>query len=98
MDFWVYWVQAVTAGQQEQYTSPPGKTTLKSPLLALHAVEDETEEDEGIVAVVNFHIFHHPLTHLSEVTGFRKLALVHKASPRSNGHTALVDPFLSHTG
>ena len=65
-------------------------------LSPLHAVEDQTQEDEGIVAVVDLHIFHDPLTHLSKVAGFRKLALVHKAGPRSNGHAAPVDPFFGH--
>lgn len=67
-------------------------------MLALHAVEDETQKDEGIVAVVSFHIFHNPLAHLSKVAGFGKLALVHKACPRSDGQPAPVNPLFSHTG
>lgn len=67
-------------------------------LLALHAVEDETQEDECIVAVVSFHIFYHPLTQLSKVARFWKLALVYEAGPRSNGHATPVDPLFSHTG
>lgn len=78
---------------------PNDKTTSRiSSLLALHAVEDETQEDEGIVAVVCFHIFHNPLTHLSKIAGFGKLALVHKACPRSDGQPAPVNPLFSHTG
>lgn len=73
------------------------KTLQVWPLTALHAVQDEPQEDEGIVAVVNFHIFYNPLAHLSEVAGFGKLALVHKAGPRSNGHTAPVEPFFGYT-
>lgn len=64
---------------------------------ASHAVEDETQEDEGIVAVVSVHIFHHPLTHLSKIAGFGKLALVHKAGPWSNGRATPVDPLFGHT-
>lgn len=67
-------------------------------LTALHAVQDEPQEDEGVVAVVNFHIFYNPLAHLSEVARFGKLALVHKAGPRSNGHTASVEPLFGYTG
>lgn len=37
---------------------------------ASHAVKDETQEDEGVVAIVDFHIFHNPLTHLSKVAWF----------------------------
>lgn len=47
-------------------SNPHGKASLT----ALHAVQDETQEDESIVAVVNLHIFYNPLTHLSEVAGF----------------------------
>jgi len=39
-------------------------------LIALHAVEDETQKDEGVVAVVSVHIFHHPLTQISKVARF----------------------------
>lgn len=67
-------------------------------LTALHAVEDETQEDEGIVAIVNFDIFYNPLAHLSKVAGFGKLALVHKAGPRTNGNAAPVEPFFGYTG
>lgn len=38
-----------------EYVIPPS-------LLALHAVEDETQEDEGVVAVESVHVLHHPLT------------------------------------
>lgn len=62
---------------------------------SLHAVEDEAEEDEGVVAVVRFHVFHHSLTHLSKVAGFWKLALVYERGPGSDGHTASVHPLLS---
>lgn len=67
-------------------------------LLALHAVEDETQEDEGIVAVVDFHIFYHSLTKLPKVAGFWKFALVYEACPWANGQPALVNPFFGHTG
>lgn len=80
-----------------------GQNTVPNPcvkvsLTDLHAVHDETQEDESIVAVVNFHIFYNPLTHLSEVAGFWKLPLIHKAGPRSNGHATLVKPFFGYTG
>lgn len=77
---------------------PKDKTMwiIKS-LLALHAVEDEAQEDEGIVAVVNFNIFYHPLTQFSKIAGFWKLALVHEAGPWSNGHSTSVEPLFSHT-
>lgn len=52
----------VTFPQVKQYKRPP--------LLSLHAVEDETQEYEGVVAVKNLHIFHNSLTHLSKVAGF----------------------------
>lgn len=68
-----------------------------SSLLDLHAVQDETQEDEGVVAVVSFHIFHNSLAHISKVAGLRKLALVNKTGPRSNGHPTPVDPLFSHT-
>lgn len=42
----------------------------QSHVLGLHAVEDKPQEDEGVVAVVNFHIFHHPLAQVSKVAGF----------------------------
>lgn len=73
-------------------------SSVMVPFTALHAVQDETQEDEGVVAVVNFHIFYNPLTHISKVARFGKLALVHKAGPRSNGHAALVEPLFGHTG
>lgn len=80
-----------------------GQNTVSNPcvkvsLTDLHAVHDETQEDESIVAVVNFHIFYNPLTHLSKVAGFWKLPLIHKAGPRSNGHATLVKPFFGYTG
>lgn len=68
----------------------------QSRVLGLHAVEDKPQEDEGVVAVVNFHIFHHPLAQVSKVAGFWKLALVYKTGPRSNGQSALVEPLFSH--
>lgn len=67
-------------------------------LFASHAVKDETQEDEGVVAIVDFHIFHNPLTHLSKVAWFWKLALVHKAGPRTNGEPTPVDPLFGHAG
>lgn len=72
------------------------KPTLIQLIEALHAVEDETQKDEGVVAVVNLHILHHPLAELSEVSRFRELPLVNKTGPRSNGHPAAVKPFFSH--
>lgn len=63
-----------------------------------HAVKDETQEDEGVVAIVDFHIFHNPLTHLSKVAWFWKLALVHKAGPWTNGEPTPVDPLFGHAG
>lgn len=65
--------------------------------LRLHAVQYETQEDEGIVAVVHFHIFHHPLTQLPKVARFGELALVHKAGPWSNGHPTPLKPLFGHT-
>ena len=86
---WV-WVRA----DQQQVKMFP-LTKQHKLVLASHAVEDEPQEDEGVVAVVRFHIFHHSLTQLAKVAGFRKLALVHEAGPRSNGHPAPVDPLFS---
>lgn len=63
-----------------------------------HAIEDETQEDEGVVAVVNFHILDNPLTHHSKVTWLGELALVHKAGPGTNGQPALVNPLLGNAG
>lgn len=63
-----------------------------------HAVEDETQEDEGIVAVVNFHILYDPLAHHSKVTWLGELALVHKAGPRTYGQPAPVNPLFGYTG
>lgn len=78
--------------------NPPSHPHGKASFRALHAVQDETQEDESVVAVVNLHIFYNPLTHLSEVAGFWKLALVHKGCPRSDGQATPVEPFLGHTG
>lgn len=63
-----------------------------------HAVKDETQEDEGIVAVENFHILHDPLTHHSKVTWLGELALVHKAGPWTNGQPAPVNPLFGYAG
>lgn len=63
-----------------------------------HAVEDETQEDEGVVAVVNFHILDNPLTHHSKVTWLGELALVHKAGPWTNRQPAPVNPLLGYAG
>ncbi len=67
-------------------------------LMVLHAIENETQEDESVVAVVNFNISHNPLAHLSKVAGFWKLALVHKARPWSDGRPTPVEPLFSWTG
>lgn len=63
----------------------------------LHAVDDETQEDERVVAVVRLHIFHHPLAQFPKVAGFRELALVHETCPRSNGQSAPVYPLFGRT-
>lgn len=67
-------------------------------LFPSHAVEDETQEDECVVAVVDFHILDNPLTHHSKVTWLGELALVHKAGPGTNRHPTPVDPLLSYVG
>lgn len=66
-------------------------------MLFLHAVEDETEEDEGVVAVVSVHVPHHPLTQLPKVAGFGELALIHEASPWPNGHSTPLNPLFNHS-
>ena len=75
------------------YASP-----FRSSTPSLHAVEDQAEEDKGVVAVVGVHVLHHPLTQLAKVAGLGELALVHEAGPRANGHPPLLQPLLDHAG
>lgn len=66
--FKVYWCGL--CGQQEEKILRLLSKHKCFSLLASHAVEDKTHEDEGVVAVERVHVFHHPLAQLSKVAGF----------------------------
>lgn len=63
----------------------------------LHAVEDEPQEDEGVVAVVCVQVPDPTLAQLSEVFRLGELALVHKAGPGADGLSPTIQPVLHHT-
>ena len=63
-----------------------------------NAVEDEAEEDEGVVAVVGVKVAHHPLAQFTKVAGLGELPVIHEASPETDGRTATSKPLLGHTG
>lgn len=64
---------------------------------SLHAIEDESHEDKGVVAVICVQVPHHTLAQLSKITGLGKLALVNKASPWTDGLPPAVHPILNHS-
>lgn len=64
---------------------------------SLHAVEDESQEDEGVVAVIGVQVPHHTLAQLPKIPRFGELALVYKAGPRTDGLPPAVHPILNHT-
>lgn len=63
----------------------------------LHAVEDEPQEDEGVVAVIGVHVPHHTLAQLSKIPRFGELALIYKAGPWADGLPPAVHPILNHS-
>lgn len=64
---------------------------------SLHAVEDEAQEDEGVVAVIGVQVPHHTLAQLSKIPRFGELALIYKASPWTDGLPPAVHPILNHS-
>lgn len=62
----------------------------------LHAVEDEPQEDEGVVAVVCVQVPHNTLAQFTKVLRFGKLALIHKAGPGPDRFPSTVKPLLCH--
>lgn len=64
---------------------------------SLHAVEDESQEDEGVVAVIGVQVSHHTLAQLSKISRFGELALIYKAGPWTDGLPPAVHPILNHT-
>lgn len=60
----------------------------------LHAVEDEAQEDENVVAMVGVKVSHHSLAQLPEVAWLGELPLVNEGHPGSHGKAAALEPLL----
>lgn len=61
-----------------------------------HAVEDEAQEHEDVVALVKLHIADQALAQLAQVAGPGEALLVHEGAPGPDGGPALLQPFPAH--
>jgi hypothetical protein len=61
-----------------------------------HAVQDEAQEHEHIVALVVFHIAYQPLAQLAQVAGSREAVLVHEGAPGPDGRAAPLQPLSAY--
>lgn len=63
-----------------------------------HAVHDEAQEHEHVVALVVLHVAYEALAQLAQVAGSREAPLVHEGAPGPDGRAAPLQPLTADAG